>query len=91
MTKSALANFHVRCAELAKNAINVLSSHERDITGMTVGISQEGLEKIRKEISATRARIAEIATSDNHADRVYQINFHVFPMSEPLSKGKAEK
>jgi uncharacterized protein (TIGR02147 family) len=89
--KLGLANFHMDCTDLAKRAIDIIHRDERNITGLTVGISKYSYERICQEIQEFQARISQIAINDKDADRVYQINFHVFPMSETLEKDETEE
>ncbi len=64
-----------------------LKSHEnddrenRDFSSLTIGISAKGYEKIRSELKDFRSYIGRIVREDNPADRVYQINFQIFPVS----------
>jgi uncharacterized protein (TIGR02147 family) len=78
----AVQNFHMECAELAKKAIQELPKSRRNITGLTLGISQKSYEQISGEIQEFQEKIMAIANKDEEADRVYQFNFHLFPISK---------
>ena len=85
----AFQNFHLDCTELAKRAITVIPVAQRDMTGLTLGISRENYERICGEIRIFQNAVMEIANADQAADRVYQLNFHFFPISEiPSEKEK---
>lgn len=77
----ALRNFHFDCTGLAKQAISDLDRKYRNITGLTLGVSRDGYGLICNEIALFQNRIMEIANDDRKADRVYQLNFHFFPLS----------
>jgi uncharacterized protein (TIGR02147 family) len=79
----AALNYHKSMTSLAERAITNLAADERNITGLTMGISRETFKKLSQEIRAFRARIVEIANNDPSADTVYQLNFHLFPLSKP--------
>ena len=76
-----LRNFHFECADLAKNAISTLDRETRNITGLTLGVSEPGFKEICAEIAAFEKKLMAIADNDKNADRVYQLNFHLFPLS----------
>jgi uncharacterized protein (TIGR02147 family) len=85
----AVQNFHGECTDLAKNAIHTISKDKRNITGLTLGISKASYGRICDEIARFQEEIMEIANSDEEADRVYQLNFHLFPMSKSDGERKA--
>lgn len=78
----AVQNFHMECADLAKNALHDLPKTQRNVTGLTLGISRKSYEKICEEILEFQEKIMDIANNDEEADRVYQFNFHLFPISK---------
>ncbi|HMA65910.1 MAG TPA: DUF4423 domain-containing protein, partial [Chitinispirillaceae bacterium] len=78
----AFQNFHISCADLAKRAIAVLPVNKRNMSGLTLGISEKTYQTICDEIQQFQTRIMEIADRDLDSDRVYQLNFHFFPTSD---------
>jgi uncharacterized protein (TIGR02145 family) len=52
----------------------------RHVSGLTLGISQEGYERIVERINAFRKEIALIAEEDASADKVFQLQFALFPV-----------
>ena len=84
----AVQNFHSECTDLANNAIQTVSKDNRNITGLTLGISKTSYGRICDEIARFQDEIMEIANSDEEADRVYQLNFHLFPMSKSDNEKK---
>lgn len=83
----AIAAFQKENLRLAAEAIDRHKRQQRDISTLTAGISESGFQQIREEIAAFRKRLAEIVEKDEPADRVYQINFQVFPLSTLPKKG----
>ncbi len=81
VTGLAVQNFHKASAILASEAIANLPKSKRNITGITLGISKKTYTRICEEIAQFRSRIIDLADSDEGADRVYQLNFHFFPIS----------
>jgi uncharacterized protein (TIGR02147 family) len=83
----AVQAFQKENLRLAAEAIDRHDRAIRDISTLTVGISEEGFNRIVDEIARLRKRIAEIADNEKNTDRVYQINFQAFPLSTVPKKG----
>ena len=77
-----LRNFHFESTGLAKNAIRTLGRKDRNITGLTLGISAAAYQKICDEIAVFQEKVMHIADTAQNVDRVYQLNFHFFPLSK---------
>lgn len=80
----AIANFQRETMKLAQESLDRVPKTERDISTMTIGISQDALEKIQVLLQETRRKIAEIATADADSDRVFQLNVQLFPLSKKI-------
>ncbi|MBN2037024.1 MAG: TIGR02147 family protein [Chitinispirillaceae bacterium] len=78
----AVANFQRDTMRLGIEAIDRYPQSMRDISTMSVGISEEGYRKIAAILADCRKTIANMANNDRNADRVYQINFQAFPLSK---------
>ncbi|MFC1586163.1 TIGR02147 family protein [Fibrobacterota bacterium] len=79
---AALLNFHKKTAELALASISELPREQRNVSGLTVGISKKTYELICDEIVDFRRRMAIIADEDDEANSVYRLNIQLFPVSE---------
>ena len=71
--------------ELAVNALDMPLS-ERDMSGLTMGLTRRAYEQIRKEIADFRRRIVAIASEDDETEQVYRLNLQLFPLSERLDR-----
>lgn len=80
----AVQNFHRQAGELGLKALNELPKEERNITGVTLGISDKTYKAICGEIQAFRARLLRLAEADEKADAVYHLNLQLFPVSKPV-------
>ena len=68
-------------AQRASEAVDLIPKEERDMTACTVNVSQKGFERIRAAVAECGRKVMAIAGADAPADRVYQVNFHLFPVS----------
>lgn len=78
----AIANFQKATIKLAESAIERFKPDERDISTLTVNMSQKKLQLVKEKIRLLRKEIMEIENMDQENDTVYQINFQIFPMSK---------
>ena len=76
--------------EFAVKALDLPLS-ERDMSGLTLGLTRNAYERIRKEIADFRRRIVAIAAEDDETEQVYRLNLQLFPLSEKLSAKKEYK
>ena len=88
VTSIAFQNFHLACNELAKQAFTKFPSDVRSMTGLTLGISDEGYDRICAEIQEFQTKLIEIANADKNVDRVYQLSFNFFPTSKSCPERK---
>jgi uncharacterized protein (TIGR02147 family) len=82
VTSLAVANFHRTMAGKAAEAVNTARKEDRDITACTVFISRKGYEEIKNAVAECRKKVLAITETDEQVDRVYQVNFQVFPVSK---------
>lgn len=84
----SVRELHRQMGELAVRSIDEIPSAERDISGLTIGVSENGFYRITKEIEAFRHRVSSIVMQDSAEDHVYRLNIQLFPLTKKLSKGK---
>ena len=76
--------------EFAVKAMDLPLS-ERDMSGVTMGITRGVYEQIKKEIADFRRRIVAIASADDDTEQVYRLNMQLFPLSERFTTKKDVK
>jgi uncharacterized protein (TIGR02147 family) len=81
----AIANFQRESMRLGIEALDRYKPGVRDISSVSVGVSAQTAQKIKDEITALRRKIVDMANNDPLADQVVQVNFQVFPLSDPLN------
>jgi uncharacterized protein (TIGR02147 family) len=78
----AVQTFLNQAMDLAKAALDRIPREERLLAATTVSVSKGTFEEIREEVRNFRKRILEMAQRDAKPDRIYQFQFHVFPLSK---------
>lgn len=84
--KLAVRNMHRQMGELAVKSIDNVPAAERDISGMTMGLTAEAFDRIVEETAAFRRRIAAIASESAGTERVYRMNLQLFPLTKKLNE-----
>jgi uncharacterized protein (TIGR02147 family) len=79
-------NYHKQVSRLAESAHDRSSKEERDISALTLGISEDAFLVIKTRIQAFRKEIMELAAASLVPDRVYQLNFQLFPVGKVEAK-----
>ena len=69
--------------EFAVKALDLPLS-ERDMSGITMGLTRRAYERIKKELADCRRRIVAIASEEDETEQVYRLNLQLFPMSERI-------
>jgi uncharacterized protein (TIGR02147 family) len=77
-----VVNFQKEIMKLAQGAFDRFASDSLNMSTMTLGISEGTLARIKEELAAVRNKIAGLAENDASADRVFQLNIQLFPMSD---------
>lgn len=77
----AVVQFHINTMKLAENALKILPIGKRNVSGLTLGISKDAYKKVCQSIYKCQSEIIEITRKDKNSDGVYQLNFHLFPLS----------
>ena len=78
----SVREMHRQMGELAVRALDEIPVKERDISGLTLGLSEEAFQRVSMEIEAFRRRIAAIALEDSRTDKVYRLNMQLFPLTK---------
>jgi len=77
----AVHNFHLEAMGLAARALRELPPEKRNVTGLTLGISDKSFTAIKEKTQAFQQDILDLAVKDKEADKVYQLNMQLFPLS----------
>jgi uncharacterized protein (TIGR02147 family) len=81
ISKALLGAFQLQAMDLARHAMENLPSGTRNFSTLTMSVSGPTYLAMLEELRAFRRRLLEMAEASEQADRVYHMNFHVFPLS----------
>lgn len=81
-SRIALKGFHQKCIALGAASIDRDPPSIRNISGLTLGVSQQSYERIVEKLNDVRKEIAQIASEDTQADQVVQLELLLFHLSQ---------
>jgi uncharacterized protein (TIGR02147 family) len=81
ISKALLSNYQVQAMDLAKYAMDNLPSETRNFSTLTLSVSKSTYDAMLEELRGFRRKLLEMAQNSDDVDRVYQMNFHVFPIT----------
>lgn len=73
--------FQKETLRLAERAMERIPREERDISTLTVTLGEKELAKVRDMAREFRRAVLDVASNASAADRVWQLNLQVFPLS----------
>jgi uncharacterized protein (TIGR02147 family) len=71
---------------LGAEALKRFPPRQREVSTMTIGISEKAYATVRKEIANCRTNILRHVMADKHPDRVYTVIFGAYPLSKRIGK-----
>ena len=84
-TRLAIRSAHREMSKLAADSLE-LPVDERNITGVTMGISDETYGKIVRELDEFRHKIIALAAADGGINQVYRLNLQFFPLTRKVKE-----
>ncbi|NLE00605.1 MAG: TIGR02147 family protein [Fibrobacter sp.] len=83
MRSFILRNFHSEMIGLAKDALERFDPKEREISSLTLGVSQQCYERIKERIRTFKQELLDMVIEDSSdSETVCQCNFQFFPLIE---------
>lgn len=80
----AVRQFNKQMVELAAQSLDGVPVPERSVTGVTMAVSAATYRLITEEIRTLQDRILQLVESDPEANRIYQLNVLLFPVSKAI-------
>ncbi len=84
VARMAVRNFNREMLKKAETALDNTPVEERQIYGVTIGLSKAGYDVLVSEMAAFRDRVVAITNNDKYSSRVYQMHLQFFPLSQEL-------
>lgn len=81
MLGHALMSYHQNMLDHAKRAIIEVKSDRRDVSAITVSVSEESAGRLRELIHAFQKQLLDEAERSENRDQIYQINIQLFPFT----------
>lgn len=81
ISKALIGAFQVQATELARYAMDHSPGGTRSFSTLTMSVSAPTYLAMLEELRAFRRRLLDMAQDSGDVDRVYQMNFHVFPLT----------
>ena len=82
----AARNLQRQRGTFALDAISLPLS-ERDMSGITMGITRKCYDRIVKALDDFRQQIADIVSEDGETEQIYRLNLQFFPLTERIRGG----
>jgi uncharacterized protein (TIGR02147 family) len=80
VSSSAIAQYHREMIKRAAESIDNVPREKRDISNMTITVSEETAAVIKEKIQNFRKELIELVSQGDSPEAVYQINFQMFPL-----------
>jgi len=81
-----VGNYHRAMMERAAASIDLVPSEQRDVSSLTLCLSEEGLQRMKRRVQQFRRELLEDSELEEDPVRVVQINFQLFPLSAGLEE-----
>lgn len=78
----AIKNYQISMLQMAIEALDRIKKEHRNISTLTLGLNQEGVEAIRERIHEFRGELSDLAAKFATNDCVYQLNLQFFPLAK---------
>jgi uncharacterized protein (TIGR02147 family) len=89
VASASVAQFHREMIQKGAEAIDRFASSERDISSLTLAVSEQGLSEIKELVQRFRKELLAIAQNEKNLDQVVQLNFQLFPVTQSSKKREA--
>ncbi|HUI93870.1 MAG TPA: TIGR02147 family protein [Chitinivibrionales bacterium] len=88
MNSMLLRNFHHSMIQIGQEALERFDPQEREISSLTLGVSNASFENIKQRIKSFKEEILNVVVEDKtDSQTVCQLNFQLFPL---VAKGKKQ-
>ena len=82
ITSVAVIRYHQKLIEMGRESITRIHEDERDISAITICVSNDLAQKMKQEIQIFRKKMMALAEESKSSDAVYQMNVQLFPLTK---------
>jgi uncharacterized protein (TIGR02147 family) len=82
----AVRRFQKETIGLALKALDDVPKEQRDISTVTVTLSEDGFARMREKLKAFRREVLELAHQEGNADAAYHLNLQLIPIGKRLTE-----
>jgi uncharacterized protein (TIGR02147 family) len=82
VVSSAIAQWHKDMMKRAAESIDRFNRDERDISGVTIGVTKAKIGIIKERIQKFRKELVDVISGETACDAVYQLNLHFFSLAD---------
>ena len=72
--------------DLAAGSLDEVPSNKRDISSLTISVTEKEYEEILKKVRELRKEVLSEPKEGNGPKKVYQFNFQLFPLSKEYAE-----
>jgi uncharacterized protein (TIGR02147 family) len=83
--------YHQAMIDLAKRALDHLPREERDISSLTLSISERALPELKQRLADFRQELLQLAGLELASERVVQVNLQLFPLSRRAAPSRVSR
>jgi uncharacterized protein (TIGR02147 family) len=76
----AIRNYHKQILSIAQSAIDTIEPQQRENSHLTLKVSQDGFQKIKKRIQDFREELLQLTAEDTDVNRIYHLNVQLYPI-----------
>jgi len=81
-------NFVTSMMKLAIESVDRFAAKERDISSVTIGLSESGWKIACNEVALLRKRLLALSERDSDSERIVQCNFQLFPLTKKMKDAR---
>jgi uncharacterized protein (TIGR02147 family) len=78
---AVIHNLQRQFIEMSKEALDRFDKKERDISNLTVTVSEQSYAIIKKKVAELRSQILTMACAEQAPEKVLQVNIQLFPLT----------
>lgn len=82
VSSAAVASFHREMFQLASSSIDRIESEKRDISAVTIALSEDSVKELKLMIQKFRKDVLALSESEKNKQVVYHMALQMFPLSK---------